>query len=75
MRIYAQDELASLPLPPIQMLGVAKISISPDRDRASDLRYSFHGSVNPLHAAALAGGIARSIDQVEHFLGIAQTHQ
>ena len=74
MRIDPQDELVPRRIPPIQLLGVTEVRVPADGHGLSHLHHQTHRPVNPFHAPALAGGVARTIHQIKHLFGIGQAH-
>ena len=74
VRIHSQDEFTPGVVPPVQLLGVGKVGVASDGHAAGHLADQLHGPVNPLHAAAVTGGVARAVHQVKHLFGIGQTH-
>ena len=74
MRIDAQDKLGSLSIPTVQVLGVAEIGVAAKGHAAGHGLHQRDRPIHPFHTPALAGRVARTIDHIEHLLGVGQTH-
>jgi hypothetical protein len=74
MRIHSQDEFTPGMVPSVQLLGVGKVGVASDGHAAGHLAHQLHRPIDPLHAAGMAGGVTRAINQVKHLLGIGQAH-
>ena len=74
MGIQSDNEFDPPTVPTIQMAGIRKVRVSPNRDAARIGADQVDGLVNPFNAVLVTRCIAGPVDQIENFLGIGQTH-